>query len=247
MTTQEERTAVIALSGGQDSTTCLYYARAKYPKVLAVSFDYGQRHRVELAVAEAIATEAGVHWDLLTVPALSEMGYAALTSPAIPVEEKASPNSQNTWAATHDLPSTFVPGRNIILLGLAAAYGLPRGADVLVTGVCAMDRAGYPDCRAEFITSLRATISVGMDAPGFEIDAPLLSRTKAETWALADEVGALDAVLDKSHTCYEGDHEHKHEWGYGCGECPACQVRADGYFEWKRGKESGRFGIAAVR
>lgn len=228
--------AVVALSGGQDSTTCLYYALRKYDRVDAVSFDYGQRHRVELVAAAEIARQAGVEQTVLTVPAFSELGDAALTSATIDVAEDAtdSAGAVNELAARRGLPSTFVPGRNVILLGLAAAYGVPRGLHSLVTGICARDRAGYPDCRVEFARSMEQTLRWALDDRTFALDAPLLTRSKAQTWALAEQVGAIDAVLELSHTCYEGDHATRHEWGFGCGECPACEVRAEGFAEFKR-------------
>lgn len=230
--------AVVALSGGQDSTTCLYHARERYAPVKAVSFDYGQRHRVELEVAASIADGAGVDHTILQVPALGELADAGLTNPDIALAADAT-GTGNTYAEERGLPSSFVPGRNLILLGLAAAYGLPRGLPVLVTGVCQEDRAGYPDCRGEFVRALEVAIKVGMDHPGFKIDAPLLTRSKVQTWQLAHELGCLDAVIEDSHTCYEGDHTNRHAWGYGCGECPACELRRDSFTEWRASADLG--------
>jgi 7-cyano-7-deazaguanine synthase len=234
--------AVVALSGGQDSTTCLYYAREKYAPVRAVSFDYGQRHRVELEVAKRIAEGAGVEWTCLHVPALAEMGDAGLTNPAIDIAADAS-DTGNTYAAERGLPSSFVPGRNAVLLSLAAAYGLPRGLNTIVTGVCQEDRAGYPDCRGEFVRALEIALRVGLDHPGLALDAPLLTKSKVQTWQLAHDLGddCFGAVLHDSHTCYEGKHDGVgHRWGHGCGECPACELRRDSFDEWVRNAELAR-------
>ena len=224
-------TCVICFSGGQDSTTCLFYATRRYPRVQAVSFDYAQRHHIELDCAAAIAAEAGVEHVVLPIEALPRLAHASLTNPAIPSRLDAA-DTGNTYAAEHGLPSSFVPGRNIIFLGLAAAFGIPRGFETLVAGVCSPDEAGYPDCRADFVDSLQQTIRIGMDCPGFAIDAPLLYRTKAQTWALADDLGVLELVRTATHTCYEGVRGELHEWGHGCGRCPACQTRARGWAEF---------------
>lgn len=229
------RVAVVALSGGQDSTTCLHDAIARYDRVLAVSFDYGQRHAVELDAALAIAANADVVHTIIDVPAFRQMADAALTNPAIDVEPVAGVDGGNDVAADRGLPSTFVPGRNLVLLGLAAAWGLGRGADVLVTGVCQQDRAGYPDCRREFVESFVDTFRLATDTPAFAVDAPLLHRDKAATWKLAEDLGILDVIIEDTHTCYLGDHTTRHEWGYGCAECGACEERARGFLEWTAG------------
>jgi 7-cyano-7-deazaguanine synthase len=229
---------VVCLSGGQDSTTCLYYALDRYPRVHAVSFDYNQRHRVELDCAAAIAAAAGVERIVMRVEPFAQLADASLTNPAIPNRMDAA-DTGNTYAGERGLPSSFVPGRNIIFLGLAAAFGVPRGFETLVAGVCSTDEAGYPDCRADFVDSLQQTIRIGMDCPDFAIDAPLLHRTKAETWALADELGVLELVRTATHTCYEGVRGELHEWGHGCGACPACETRARGWAEFDGSTVSG--------
>jgi 7-cyano-7-deazaguanine synthase len=226
--------AVVCLSGGQDSTTCLFDALRRYGRVHAVSFDYGQRHRVELQCAAALASKAGVEQVVLPVGAFSQLADGSLTNPAIASRLDAA-GTGNTYAELRGLPSSFVPGRNIIFLGLAAAFGVPRGYETLVAGVCSTDEAGYPDCRADFVESLVATIRIGMDCPGFTIDAPLLHRTKAQTWALADELGVLELVRTETHSCYEGVRGELHEWGHGCGACPACETRARGWAEFRAG------------
>lgn len=224
--------AVVCLSGGQDSTTCLHHALRRYERVHAVSFDYGQRHRVELECAAALAAAAGVPQIVLPLGVFTQLGDGSLTNPAIESRLDAT-GTGNDYAELRGLPSSFVPGRNIVFLGLAAAFGIPRGYEALVAGVCASDEAGYPDCRVDFVDSLVETIRIGMDCPGFAIDAPLLHRTKAQTWALAEELGVLELVRTETHSCYEGVRGDLHEWGHGCGECPACRTRARGYAEYR--------------
>jgi len=220
--------ALVLLSGGQDSSTCLYWALTYFTRVQAVAFDYGQRHRVELDQAALIAQRAGVPFEILTVPALSEIGGAALTSDSINVAADAT-GSGNAYAERHGLPSTFVPARNAILLATAAALAARAGLNTIVTGVCEADDAGYPDCRAAFVGALEAALRLALDDPELTIAAPLLRANKALTFKLADELGCLGDVLALSHTCYEGDRSLNHDWGYGCGECPACLTRAAGF------------------
>ena len=237
--TTPTQSAVVALSGGMDSTVCLYYARARYGPVHAVSFDYGQRHLVELDAAARVAESACVKHTVLQLPALAELADSGLTNEGIEIKDRADP-AGNTYAAERGLPSSFVPGRNLILLGLAAAYGLPRNLAVLVTGVCQQDRAGYPDCRGEFIRGLELAIRSGMDSNVFRIDAPLLNRSKVQTWQMAHELDCLDVVIEESHTCYEGDRSKRHDWGFGCGRCPACKLRRDSFKEWRVNAETSR-------
>jgi 7-cyano-7-deazaguanine synthase len=223
--------AVVCLSGGQDSSTCLFYALRRYHPVVAVSFDYRQRHRIELECAAALAARVGVDQVVLPIEALSELAGGSLTNPGIESRLDAS-GTGNAYAELRGLPSSFVPGRNIIFLGLAAAYGIPRGLETLVAGVCSTDEAGYPDCRPEFVQALEETIRVGMDCPEFAIDAPLLHLTKADTWALAEELGVVEVIRTETHTCYEGERGALHGWGFGCGSCPACITRARGWAEY---------------
>lgn len=204
--------ALVLLSGGQDSVTCLYWALEHFKQVEAVSFDYGQRHEIELDSAKAIADAAGVPHDIIPVGSLSWLGGAALTDDSIEIE-----------VPKEGLPSTFVPGRNIIFLSLAAAFAFQRDITHLVTGVCQTDYSGYPDCRQEFINSLQNTISLGMGRQ-FYVHTPLMWLTKAESVLLADQLpGALEA-LACSHTCYEGQFPP-------CEKCPACELRAKGFEE----------------
>lgn len=210
-------TALVLFSGGQDSTTCLYWALREFTHVHALNFVYGQRHAVETQQAERIAQRAGVPLKTLPISSLEALGGNALLDEA---REILHPPGE--------LPSTFVPGRNLVFFALAAAYAYQLGAKHLVTGVCATDYAGYPDCRPAFVTAAQEALRLAMDFP-LELHAPLLHRTKAETWQLAKELGCLEIVLEHSHTCYRGDRTHRHVWGYGCGSCPACELRAAGY------------------
>lgn len=228
--------ALVLLSGGQDSSTCLHWAKRYYPNgVQAIAFDYGQRHRIELQQAALIAAKADVPFEILSVPALSEIGGAALTSSDIDVAADAT-GSGNAYAEKHGLPSTFVPARNAILLATAAAFAARQGLDTIVTGVCEADDAGYPDCRSSFIDALEKALRLALDAPELVIAAPLLKANKALTFQFAADLGCLDDVLALSHTCYEGDRSINHDWGYGCGECPACLTRADGFRAFSEAK-----------
>lgn len=208
--------ALVLLSGGQDSTTCLYWAIDRFGEqnVSTVTFDYGQRHRIELDCAHEIAAAAGVANVCLPIDTFATLGGDALTDPNIDVG--AEPD------AASGLPNTFVPGRNLILLTFAAAYAYPRHIGHLVAGVAQTDYSGYPDCRAATIASLERTLRLGMQSD-VEIHTPLMHRSKKETVLLARELGALDAMA-LTHTCYNGRRPP-------CGECPACLLRAKGFAE----------------
>lgn len=208
--------ALVVLSGGQDSTTCLYWALNRWGavSVATVTFDYGQRHRVELDCARQVAELAGVPNHVLPIDTLRFLGGSALTDDRIGVQTALNPVTR--------LPNTFVPGRNLIFLTYAAAYAYQRGIRDLVTGVAQTDYSGYPDCREDTIKSLQETLRLGMESE-FTIHAPLMSKTKAETVLMARDLGALDAMA-YTHTCYNGRQPP-------CGECPACQLRAKGFAE----------------
>jgi 7-cyano-7-deazaguanine synthase len=226
-----ETKAIVVFSGGQDSTTCLFWAMKKFDHIEAVTFDYGQRHRVELEASEDICRRFGVPQTVLPVSSIKALGGNSLTSEKIEVPDKVAEN---------ELPNTFVPGRNIIFLTLAAAYGYQRGIYNLVTGVGQADYSGYPDCREDFMQSLEKTLYLGTDAR-FTIHRPLMFRDKAGIWRLADELGHLEDIVMLTHTCYRGERAVLHPWGYGCGTCPACGLRAAGYekyMEAKRGLPS---------
>ncbi len=205
--------AVVVFSGGQDSTTCLAWAQARWRTVHAVAIDYGQRHRIELTAARTIADRAGVPLAIVPCDSLRALGGNSLTgSEPIPTGIPA--------AGT--IPNTFVPGRNLVFLTLAAAYAYQRGIGHLITGVCQTDYSGYPDCREDTMHALQAALRAGMDAP-FTIHTPLMHLTKAESIALMRDLGRLD-LLAWSHTCYNGVFPP-------CGTCPACLLRAKGFAE----------------
>jgi 7-cyano-7-deazaguanine synthase len=225
----EEQIAIVLFSGGQDSTTCLGWAVNRFDHVETVGFDYGQRHRIELEVRPKILDRMRREfsgWDgklgedhLLDMNVLGQVSETALTR-----DVEIRMNSTG-------LPNTFVPGRNLAFLTFAAAIGYRRGAKHLVMGVCETDYSGYPDCRDDTIKAMQLALNLGMEAR-FVIHTPLMWIDKAATWRLAREIGGarfFDLVRDETHTCYEGDREHRHAWGYGCGECPACDLRAKGY------------------
>jgi len=225
--------ALVLFSGGQDSTVCLAYALDRFARVETVGFDYGQRHGIELEcrsrVREGIANQFP-HWaerlgpdHMLDIWSFGAIGDTALTSDAEIVMLDSG------------LPSTFVPGRNLVFFVYAAALGYRRGLTTLVGGMCETDYSGYPDCRDATLRALQEAIRLGTEIP-FSIDTPLMRRSKAGTWELASELGgeALVAlILEETHTCYKGMRGQRHAWGYGCGECPACALRAKGFQDWR--------------
>ena len=205
--------AVVVFSGGQDSTTCLVQAQARYDEVHAITFDYGQRHRAEIDTARHLATALGIAaHKVMDVTMLGELAISALTRDDIPVSFELQENG---------LPNTFVPGRNILFLTLAAIYAYQVGAEAVITGVCETDFSGYPDCRDDFVKALNQAVSLGLDRP-IRFETPLMWLDKAETWALADHYGHLDPVRHQTLTCYNGVQ------GDGCGACPACELRRRG-------------------
>jgi 7-cyano-7-deazaguanine synthase len=228
--------ALVLFSGGQDSTVCLAWALERFGRVETVGFDYSQRHAVELevrprirallpAIAEPWRTRLGDD-HVIRIDALADMSDTALTRD-MAIEMSAS-----------GLPTTFVPGRNLIFLSFAAALAYRRGIRHLVAGMCETDFSGYPDCRDDTIKAMQLALTLGTDRR-FVIHTPLMWIDKAATLALADEIGGpalTDILLAETHTCYLGDREHRHDWGLGCGECPACRLRASGYAKWKAGR-----------
>jgi 7-cyano-7-deazaguanine synthase len=209
--------AVVIFSGGQDSTTCLYWALEKYDVVEAITFNYGQKHSIELDCAKAICNKEKVKQTIIDISFLNTLVESALTS-----------NGDVNQINEKGLPASFVPNRNQLFITLSHAYAQKIKADTLVTGVCETDFSGYPDCRNEFIESVARTSNLG-SASDILIETPLMWLDKAQTFQLAKDLGCLNEVLEHSHTCYNGDHEHKHDWGYGCGHCPACILRREGY------------------
>jgi len=237
--TAQER-AIVLFSGGQDSTVCLAWALERFADVETIGFSYGQRHAVELAVRPVIRDKMRrlkPQWDerlgddhLIDLAVLGEISDTALTRDvAIDMAESG-------------LPTTFVPGRNLIFLTLAGALAYRRGAKNLVAGMCETDYSGYPDCRDDTIKAMQVALTLGMDRR-FVVHTPLMWIDKAATFGLAKEIGGqalLELVVEETHSCYLGDRSQRHDWGYGCGECPACQLRAAGFAKWKDECEKSR-------
>ena len=213
--------ALVVFSGGQDSTTCLFWALKNFEEVEAVTFHYGQRHVLEIECAKEIAKELGVQHHILDMSLLNQLAPSALTRRNI--EVKAGEDGE--------LPSTFVPGRNLLFLSFAGVLASQIGAKHIVTGVCETDFSGYPDCRDIFIKSLNVSLNLSMDQT-FVIHTPLMWIDKAETWALVDELGAFDFVREKTLTCYNGIVAD------GCGECPACELRLRGMQQYLQRKQT---------
>lgn len=203
---------MVVFSGGQDSTTCLFWAKKHFKEVRALSFLYGQKHQKEVELARGIAARANVPFDVMDVSFIGTLGRNSLTDAAMEMDKEKPEGS---------VPNTFVPGRNLFFLGIAAVYARERGIRQLVTGVSQTDFSGYPDCRDAFIKSLNVTLDLAMDEH-FVIHTPLMWIDKAETWALADELGVMDLIRRETLTCYNGIQ------GDGCGECPACKLRREG-------------------
>jgi 7-cyano-7-deazaguanine synthase len=211
MKKMENSKALVVFSGGQDSTTCLFWALDRFKEVEAVTFDYNQRHSLEIECAKNITKELGVRHHILDMALLNQLAPSALTRDDIEVKE----------GEDGELPSSFVPGRNLIFLSFAGILASQIGAAHIVTGVCETDFSGYPDCRDVFVKSLNVTLNLSMNSQ-FVIHTPLMWLNKAETWELADTLGALDFVREKTLTCYNGIIAD------GCGECPSCNLRQRG-------------------
>lgn len=231
--------ALVLFSGGQDSSVCLAWALARYERVETVGFDYGQRHVIEMQAREVVLgamMDGFPAWadrlgpdHVLDLKGFGAIGGSALTTDrAIEMTERG-------------LPSTFVPGRNLIFLTYAAALADRRGLNVLIGGMCETDFSGYPDCRRDTLDALQTALNLGMDRD-FRIDTPLMYLTKAQTWALSKRLGGqdlVDLIMSESHTCYLGERGQLHAWGHGCGTCPACDLRAKGWAEWHAAGEPG--------
>lgn len=234
--TQPISSALVLFSGGQDSATCLAWALDRFDRVETIGFDYGQRHAIELAcrpkVRAAIRQMSPVWAEklgedhMIDASVLKSLGATAMTH-----EVEISMTAAG-------LPNTFVPGRNLLFFTLAGALAVRRGIGVLVGGMCETDYSGYPDCRADTLKAQEQTLRLGLDAD-IRIDAPLMYLDKAATWQLAQELGgdALVAMIgEETHTCYLGERGARHDWGYGCGTCPACELRSNGWQRWQDGK-----------
>lgn len=215
---------VVIFSGGQDSTTCLYYAIRMYGEqnVEAITFNYGQKHSVELECAKTICELTKVKQTIIDISFLDTLVESALTS-----------NGDVNELNDKGLPASFVPNRNQLFITLAHAYAQKIGASILVTGVCQTDYSGYPDCRREFIDAIQGATNLGSQS-SIIIQTPLMYLNKAQTWELARQLDCLYEVVNFSHTCYNGDREHEHAWGYGCDNCPACELRKNGYELFKK-------------
>jgi 7-cyano-7-deazaguanine synthase len=227
--------ALVLFSGGQDSTTCLAWALERFAAVETIGFDYGQRHRIELdcrtAVLDRLRREFPEWGRKLADDHLVDLGVLAQVSDTALTRETAIAFTQSR------LPNTFVPGRNLLFFTFAAAVGYRRGVRHLVGGMCETDYSGYPDCRDDTLKALQATLSLGMEHR-FVIHTPLMWRDKAATWELARRLGGtalVELVRDETHTCYLGERVHRHPWGYGCGDCPACGLRRAGWEAFSAG------------
>lgn len=225
--------ALVLFSGGQDSATCLAWALDRFDAVETVGFDYGQRHAVELAVRprllEAFRARFPAWASKLGDDQVVDLGFLGRIS------ETALTRAAEIRFADSGLPTTFVPGRNLLFLTVAAALAYRRDLGRIVAGMCETDYSGYPDCRNETLAALGRSLRLGTEAP-FTIETPLMWRDKAESWAMAEALGGnslVELILEHSHTCYKGVREERHEWGYGCGTCPACELRASGYRKWR--------------
>ena len=224
--------ALVLFSGGQDSTACLGWALERFETVETVGFAYGQRHSVELAcrgpLREAMRARWGARWGarlgvdhvLDVAGAFAGLGATALTSEAA------------IGMGADGLPTTFVPGRNLVFLALAGAVAYRRGLRHLVGGMCETDYSGYPDCRDDTVKAMQVALNLGMQRR-FVLHTPLMRLDKAATWALAERLGLLALTVEQTHTCYRGERGRRHDWGYGCGECPACRLRADGWARFR--------------
>ena len=233
MTIPDNSSALVLFSGGQDSTVCLAWALSRFARVETVGFDYGQRHAAELTARPRILEKlrrafplwAGRLGDdhLLSLDVLKAIGGSALT------------DNVKIEMGKNGLPTSFVPGRNVLFLATAAALGYRRGISDLVGGMCETDFSGYPDCRDETVQATAKALSLGL-AQDIKVHTPLMWIDKAATWKLAEELGGsalVDLIVEETVTCYEGDRVHRHDWGYGCGKCPACQLRATGYTKYR--------------
>lgn len=230
--------ALVLFSGGQDSTTCLAHALERYERVETLGFDYGQRHSVEMQARSTVLAHLRARfaaWEpflgedhVLSLDVLRQIGGSALTEDtAIALQADG-------------LPNTFVPGRNLLFLTLAGALAYRRGLQVIVTGVCETDFSGYPDCRDDTMKAMQLALNLGL-AQRLRIETPLMWIDKAATWQLAETLGGqalVELILEDTHTCYEGERGQRHDWGYGCGQCPACTLRARGWAAYRAPGES---------
>jgi len=226
-------TALVLFSGGQDSTTCLAHALGKYQRVETVGFDYGQRHRIELQARLEVLAALRAQFPQWA----ARLGDDHVLDLAVlgQVSETSLTRDMEFSMEQSGLPNTFVPGRNLLFMTLAGALAYRRGLQAIVTGVCETDFSGYPDCRDDTMKAMQLALSLGMDRR-FLVETPLMWIDKAATWELAHQLGGdplVEIIVEQTHTCYLGDREHRHDWGYGCGKCPACELRQRGWERWR--------------
>ncbi|KST58124.1 7-cyano-7-deazaguanine synthase [Methylobacterium sp. GXS13] len=234
-----DRSALVLFSGGQDSATCLAWALDRFDHVETLGFDYGQRHRVELERRAVLRAGMG-HVQPAWVSRLGEDHTVALDALG-QISETALTRDAEIGFEASGLPNTFVPGRNLVFLTFAAALAYRRGIRHVVGGMCETDYSGYPDCRDDTIKALQVALNLGMERR-FVLHTPLMSLDKAQTWGLAETLGGpplVELIVEDSHTCYLGERGARHAWGYGCGTCPACRLRADGFARYGTGGEIG--------
>ena len=229
----DARRALVLFSGGQDSTVCLAWALDRYAHVETIGFDYGQRHGVELEcridVRSALQSRFPAWHGRLGADHVLDLSLLGQVSDTALTDERA------IEMQAVGLPNTFVPGRNLLFFTFAAAIAYRRGLNALVGGMCETDFSGYPDCRDDTLKALQVTLNLGMDTR-VVLETPLMWLDKAQTWALAERLGGpalVEVIVERTHTCYLGDRTHRNEWGYGCGQCPACSLRARGYRAWR--------------
>jgi 7-cyano-7-deazaguanine synthase len=223
--------ALVLFSGGQDSATCLADSLRRFSHVETIGFYYGQRHRIELDCRHRLRDEFASRFGGKLGPdhvldissAMNDLGATAMTS------------EMEIVTGRDNLPSTFVPGRNLLFFTYAASLAWRRDLRVLVGGMCETDFSGYPDCRDDTLKALQVALNLGLERR-LVIETPLMWRTKAETFAIAEEMNVLDLIIEHTHTCYRGDRTRRHDWGYGCGTCPACELRSNGFLSYKAGR-----------
>ncbi len=231
--------ALVLFSGGQDSSTCLAWALARYGRVETVGFDYGQRHRAELDCRE------GVREGIVAIGgwrgALGPDHRVDIAGGMSAIGETALTGAMEITMTSSGLPNTFVPGRNLLFFTYAAAIAYRRGLRRLIGGMCETDYSGYPDCRDDTLKAMQLALNLGMERR-FVVETPLMWIDKAGTWQLAHELGGerlVSLIVEGTLSCYRGDRTHRHEWGYGCGTCPACELRARGWERWRAGRADG--------